>query len=395
MSASREFHVGPASQAGRRVASRPRLGRPMYGFTLVELLVVIAIIGILVALLLPAIQAAREAARRTQCKNNLKNIGLAFANFHDTHKRFPTGGTYPWAPLEEYLQDTASKPEPQRTGPPNGPDKQGLGWMFQILPYLEEGAIGNIAQQEQIEQHTIPLYNCPSRRSAAKSDTRVLVDYAGVAAAPTRAELNDNAKFDLYLNEVKSAAGPSASTIGDLFWGCASCSAGHPSPAFAQGMAAIGKPLKYRGIIQRCDWSINIGSPQFNRSSGFTAKVSVAKVPDGTSKTLLVTEKWVYPPNYQSGGGSGDDRGWADGWDCDTMRNALYPIRPDTEGVPLSPDGGCGHSSNMSIGSAHAGGVNAMFADGSVTSISYGIDPETMNRLAHRSDGEVVDTSQL
>ena len=62
-------------------------------FTLVELLVVIAIIGILVALLLPAIQAAREAARRTQCRNNLKNIGLAIHNFHDTYKMFPTGGT--------------------------------------------------------------------------------------------------------------------------------------------------------------------------------------------------------------------------------------------------------------------------------------------------------------
>jgi prepilin-type N-terminal cleavage/methylation domain-containing protein len=85
--------------------------RKTRGFTLVELLVVIAIIGILVALLLPAIQAAREAARRTQCKNNLKNIGLSIHNLYETYKQFPSGGTYPGARIQDHLRDTGTVPE--------------------------------------------------------------------------------------------------------------------------------------------------------------------------------------------------------------------------------------------------------------------------------------------
>jgi prepilin-type N-terminal cleavage/methylation domain-containing protein len=130
----------------------------IHGFTLVELLVVIAIIGILVALLLPAIQAAREAARRTQCKNNLKNIGLSCLNHLDTAKIFPTGGAY-WSPqLDHFIV----------AGKAVGPDRQGLGWGFQILPYLEEDAIHNLTTEAEISSTVIPLYVCPSRRGIKK-----------------------------------------------------------------------------------------------------------------------------------------------------------------------------------------------------------------------------------
>src|SRR5689334_13112404 len=101
--------------------------RARLAFTLVELLVVIAIIGILVALLLPAIQAAREAARRTQCKDNLKNVGLAILNHVDSLKVFPTGGVTYGVSIQDYIED----------GKPVGTAKMGLGWGYQILPYME------------------------------------------------------------------------------------------------------------------------------------------------------------------------------------------------------------------------------------------------------------------
>src|ERR1700704_3934696 len=112
------------------------------GFTLVELLVVIAIIGILVALLLPAIQSAREAARRTQCKNHLKQIGLGVLHHVDSFKFFPTGGTVYSPEISDYIVN----------GRPLGSDKQGLGWAYQILPYLEESAIKGITTEADLQQ---------------------------------------------------------------------------------------------------------------------------------------------------------------------------------------------------------------------------------------------------
>src|SRR4051812_9106844 len=120
-------------------------------FTLVELLVVIAIIGVLVALLLPAIQAAREAARRSQCKNNLKQIGLALHNYESTRRTFPPGYTSAATVIN---------------GPGTGP---GWGWGAYILPYLEESSIQidlqrNISDSlyDQVRTLTLPVFRCPS-----------------------------------------------------------------------------------------------------------------------------------------------------------------------------------------------------------------------------------------
>jgi type II secretory pathway pseudopilin PulG len=136
----------------------------------VELLVVIAIIGVLVALLLPAVQAAREAARRTQCQNHLRQIGLAFQNHHDTLKVFPSGGTIPWAG-STYV------------GTPLPTKDATMSWPFQILPYIEQTAVQSQKTAFDLESSAINGYFCPSRGGVRRQAHRVLNDYAGATPA--------------------------------------------------------------------------------------------------------------------------------------------------------------------------------------------------------------------
>jgi len=133
---------------------RGQNSRPVTGFTLVELLVVIAIIGILTALLLPAVQAAREAARRTQCKNNLKQMGLALLNFHEANRRFPPG----YSAADPY-SDGATDTSP------------GWGWGALVLPFIDEQSLfATIHRDRPIQDPqnaaavwtTVKAYVCPS-----------------------------------------------------------------------------------------------------------------------------------------------------------------------------------------------------------------------------------------
>ena len=278
-------------------------------FTLVELLVVIAIIGILVALLLPAIQAAREAARRTQCTNHLKQIGLAVQNFAGAKKVLPTGGTIPYPEIESYVS---------ADGSPFGPDRQGLGWAFQILPYLEEANVQTLRTMADVRSTIIPVYNCPSRRSptrnnaAAKAGTdssgAVLMDYA--AATPLLPNLPPIPNPPVNYDNVKLSI-------------------------FQTAAWAVPKNKTWNGMIVRTRFSRqNDEDPNSAMvDSGSTNPISFAKVTDGLSKTLLISEKVVNPRYYQTGTAS-DDRGWSDGWDPDTIRCSCLP--PISDGDTLS-----------------------------------------------------------
>jgi prepilin-type N-terminal cleavage/methylation domain-containing protein/prepilin-type processing-associated H-X9-DG protein len=137
---------------------RALIGAPR-AFTLVELLVVIAIIGVLVSLLLPAVQSSREASRRTQCQNHLKQIGLAFHQHHDSMHFFPTGG-WDWTTPPTYVNGTPATGRAQKAG-----------WGFQILPYIEQTAVwngsgGTTDSEKAIVAIGTPIriFFCPTRR---------------------------------------------------------------------------------------------------------------------------------------------------------------------------------------------------------------------------------------
>jgi prepilin-type N-terminal cleavage/methylation domain-containing protein len=322
--------------------------RKRRGFTLVELLVVIAIIGILVALLLPAVQAAREAARRTQCQNGLRQMGLAIHNHVDAMRVFPTGGDHPWPCIQNYASG----------GRPFGPDKQGMSWAFQVLPFLEEGAVHGLDTTEEIENTFIEMYFCPSRRPPAR--------WEGTDTACSGGRISP-----WLMDYVATTPGTRWRNEAD-YWGCADC------------IWATPEGREYWGIIVRTNWVRDTANPGQGREAGATSPIDFGNIADGTSKTLMLTEKRLQPSHYLTGDWH-DDRGWSDGWDPDTVRSTAYPMGPDTE---TGLAGLSAREFGFTIGSAHTAGVHACRGDGSVSSIEYGIDPQLLNRMAHRADAD-------
>ena len=357
-------------------------------FTLVELLVVIAIIGVLVALLLPAVQAAREAARRNQCKNNLKQVGLSVLNYESAVKHFPGGGSKFNPKLENYIVG----------GKPVGPEKMGLGWQYQILPYLEQGPLFGLNTMAQLQASVVPGYFCPSRRApttvtdVVDSAYRVtLTDYA--AAVPCGYTDATQATKRWPINSGKPGAPTTAQDNRNLrrtyLWGGTALT----------DIAAVPDNKVYMGVIVRASYNVassNRTGTTFSRAMDVPDPCKMEQISDGTSNTFLAGDKFVRPDLYE-GNSDSDDRGWADGWDADTMRSTGFPPLQDT----LSGTTGVYEplfgvmADVVNFGSAHAAGFNAVFTDGSVHTIPYEIDILLFDRLGDRQDGEVVDLSGL
>jgi prepilin-type N-terminal cleavage/methylation domain-containing protein len=321
------------------------------GFTLVELLVVIAIIGILIALLLPAVQAAREAARRMQCQNNLKQMALACLMHENVHRHLPTAG---WS--YQYVGD-----------PDRGVGKlQPGGWVYGTLPYLEQQAVHELGKGQTfaakkpilVEQMraAMPMQNCPSRRSAE--------GYAWGVHPYTLINVNTPAADDPVART--DYAGNGGDTRGpDL------------------------RPTSYVEGDRDDFWRDNSGrdiSSFFNGLFFPRSMVALKDVTDGTAHTFLVGEKYLMPDNYFNGADSGDNQSMYQGYDVDTVRftgmdaaTGLPPMR-DTPGWDY-------HSA---FGSAHPSVCQFAMVDGSARTVSYEIDLTTYRRMGNCMDGLVI-----
>ncbi len=342
-----------------------RLSRRIEGFTLVELLVVIAIIGILVALLLPAIQTAREAARRSQCSNNLKQYGIGLQNYHDTHKAFPAGCTHSKVP---------------RPGQPAGTNSFGPSFQAPLLAFMEQGALydqmvwvgsspgyvneaaGSAGRYNGgiMLDAVIPYMRCPSTNLPLKSAAayEVMASYAGISGAASEGA-NDPFKepeqqYDAgNMGQIFSAAG----MLPPNTWvRLGQCEDG------TSNVMAIGE-------MSGTMWDLN-DSP-------------VERAPSGSSHGWLMGTRLAGTPPNIDPAGDADIRTF----NIHTMR---HPINARPWAYQVYPGEGSNLGANNPLTSNHPGGVQILLSDGSVRFVSENMYLLTLKRLATRNDKEPI-----
>ena len=257
---------------------------PHHGFTLVELLVVITIIGILISLLLPAVQAAREAARATQCRNNIRQMAMASLHHVEAQGHFPTGGWgWRWAG------------DPDR----GFSHRQPSGWHYNILPYLEQDTLHQLgaglsgsAKEAAIRRRLetpVSMFNCPSRRRSIAYPFPHGTNYHN-AQRPSVIGRSDYAASGGDMgNPTGSWSGPGSLSAGD-------------GMTEGQWNAYPGGHDDATGVIYR------------------RSEIQIAHIRDGTSNTYLLGERYLNPDFYFRGTLCADDQGWDLGYDFDTNR---------------------------------------------------------------------------
>jgi len=317
------------------------------GFTLVELLVVIAIIGILIALLLPAVQAAREAARRIECSNNLHQLSLACLAHQEQQKYFPSGG---WG--FQWVGDSSRGFGENQPG----------SWLFSILPFVDESnihrlghdSVGADQRQEIARQNrvVVPYFYCPSRRVPQKRPTT----FTPINSAP----IGEIVRSDY------------AANTGDV---------GNGTAMPPQGPPAAAANLGY-------DWStIDSFSRTLTGVIFVRSRVTPAQISDGLTNTLLLGEKTIDPQHYDSGQAWNDNQGAFTGFNWDNQRVARPGLAPGPD-TPGQDSAGLNSPRLSAFGSAHRDVWHAAFCDGAVTGISYTIGGVVAGQLANRRDGK-------
>ncbi|MFO0912565.1 MAG: DUF1559 domain-containing protein [Pirellulales bacterium] len=308
-------------------------------FTLVELLVVIAIIALLILLLLPAIQAAREAARRTQCASNLRQLSLGCLGHESAQGHLPTGG-WGW----NWVGDADRGYTQDQTG----------GWIFNILPFIEETSF-----HQQMSDHKPEQITTEQKRAAAI----VIVNPITIINCPTRRSTQaffQTAQWNQVINsEPVAVAGRSdyAINTGDQL-----------TLSQTQGPSSLSAAAKYPWPNPRV----------FTGASFVRSEVEVRQFTDGMSKTYLVCEKYIDAAQYQSGIDLGDNETWCTGFNNDNYRSTARAPHRDRAGV----------EDWAAMGSAHANTWHAAFCDGSVHALGFDIDPLVHRRAGNRQDGE-------
>jgi prepilin-type N-terminal cleavage/methylation domain-containing protein/prepilin-type processing-associated H-X9-DG protein len=354
------------------------------GFTLIELLVVIAIIGVLIGLLLPAVQKVREAANRTQCLNNMKQMGLALHNYHDTYKRFPPSldsAIYPQASITAWFPSPPNHPPPPRPGYTTY-----WSWMAYILPFIEQDNLWNQAMAWAQTGGGTP---------AALKYWWPWSDFWMNPTDPENPALAIPVKTYLCPSEIRNLG---SETV----------------PGYTNGNIAFTEYLGVDGI--RGDVSTD-ASGKVGECSGILVesgwdrvrKVNFASISDGTSNTLMIGER---PPSVDL------QHGWwfaGPGFDGSGVGDVTMGARETVyaDNVLTSPSSSttCPHTKvgfqpgsindpcdQVHWWSWHSGGANWTFADGSARFLAYTLDgnqpaltpPSTLMQLVTRNGGEVI-----
>lgn len=326
------------------------------GFSLIELLVTITIIAVLVGLLLPAVMQAREAARRTGCKNNLKQLGLAFHNYHDVYDSFPIGG----------------RNHPGKVAPiPVSISWSGPSFFAAVLPHLDQESLfraldfdspasgdpiqgKNTARTSGVRISSLLCPSSPLPVFANIGSSRLLQpSYAGISGAA--ADGADDVFAESRIAKMTSCSG----FIGKLSWG---------------GMFVANQVTRIRDATDGLSQVMIVGefSGYVHNSSG----VKLSFIPSDPTGWLRATDGIGVMSSYKNTSGSVNR--------CYNLATIIHPVGERNSPVP---DSCFGTSPNRPLTSAHGGGVHVLIGDGSVRFISDNTDLLMLKRLATRDDG--------